>query len=177
MKVRIGKAVLSVVKGDITEQDVTAITNAANDRLWMGSGVAGVIKKKGGEDVEMDAMKQGPIEIGDAVVTKAGNLPQEYVIHAAVMGQDLQTSKDYIAKATRSTVRKADELKMKSVAIPAFGTGVGHFPAHEAAEAIIDNAVDALIESKNLEEVRMVLISDGICQIFEEQLKHKFSRR
>ncbi len=66
---------------------------------------------------------------------------------------------------------------MKSVAIPAFGTGVGHFPAHEAAEAIIDNAVDALIESKNLEEVRMVLISDGIRQIFEEQLKHKFSRR
>lgn len=177
MKVRIGSAILSIVKGDITEQDVTAITNASNDRLWMGSGVAGVIKKKGGEKIEMDAMKQGPVSIGEVVVTDAGDLPIDYIIHAAVMGQDLETNKDYISLATRNTIIKADEMKMKSVAIPAFGTGVGHFPAHEAAQAIIESAVSAIIDTKTLEEVRIVLVSDGIVNIFEEQLKHKFSRR
>jgi len=89
MEVRVGKARIRVVLGDITEQDTDAIANAANDHLWMGSGVAGAIKSKGGEEIELEAMKQGPIPVGSAVITGAGRLPQRYVIHAAVMGQKL----------------------------------------------------------------------------------------
>src|SRR3954447_11126572 len=89
---------LSVVEGDITQLDVDAIANAANDHLWMGAGVAGAIKRAGGEEIEREAMAKGPIEVGSAVATGAGRLHAQHVVHGAVMGQDLRTSPDLIAK-------------------------------------------------------------------------------
>jgi len=176
VEVRIRNAKLKLVIGDITEQDVEAIVNSANDRFWMGSGVAGVIKKKGGEQIELDAMRQGPVIIGEVVVTGAGTLPFKNIIHAAVMGQDLVTSKDAIENATENIIRKADELKLKSVAIPALGTGVGHFPAEESADAIIKYSIDGLLDTKHIQEIRIVLSSQGIYNIFEQKLRAKFSR-
>ncbi|MFP4459948.1 MAG: macro domain-containing protein [Candidatus Zixiibacteriota bacterium] len=176
MQVRIGNAVLKLIQGDITDEKVDAITNAANDRLWMGSGVAGAIKSKGGEEIEMEAMRQGPIEIGDVVVTEPGALQAKHVIHAAVMGQDLVTSSEAIQKATENTLKKADDMKLETVSLPAFGTGVGHFHAADAADAILDKAIDSLIEAKNLKEVHIVLIDKGIYDIFAAKLKKKFSR-
>jgi O-acetyl-ADP-ribose deacetylase (regulator of RNase III) len=82
MQVKIGKAVLRLFHGDITKLTVSAIVNSANDRLWMGSGVAGSIKQNGGDEIELSAMRQGPVEIGNVVVTDAGSLPAEHVIHA-----------------------------------------------------------------------------------------------
>jgi len=91
---------LEVVDGDIPALDVDALANAANDRLWMGAGVAGAIKRAGGEEVEREAVAKGPIPLGSAVVTGAGRLHARYVVHGAVMGQDLQTSADLIERTT-----------------------------------------------------------------------------
>jgi O-acetyl-ADP-ribose deacetylase len=128
---------LVVVEGDIAALDVDAVANAANDRLWMGAGVAGALKRAGGDEIEREAMAKGPIAVGDAVATGAGRLPARWVIHAAVMGQDLRTSADAIETATRRTLEVADELGAGSLALPAFGTGVGGFPLDECAGLMV----------------------------------------
>lgn len=129
---------IKLIQGDITEQDVDAIVNAANDHLWMGVGVAGAIKRKAGIKIEEEAMKQSPIPVGEAIVTNAGSLKAKYVIHAVVMGQDLITNEEYIRNATLNSLKRAKELKIKSIAFPAFGTGVGGFPTEKCAEIMID---------------------------------------
>jgi O-acetyl-ADP-ribose deacetylase (regulator of RNase III) len=131
---------LEVVEGDIAALEVDAIANAANDRLWMGAGVAGAIKRAGGDEIEREAVAKGPIAVGDAVATGAGRLPARWVIHAAVMGQDLVTSADAIRGATRRTLEVADELGAESLALPAFGTGVGGFPLDECARIMVAEA-------------------------------------
>jgi O-acetyl-ADP-ribose deacetylase (regulator of RNase III) len=128
---------LEIVDGDISALEVDAIANAANDRLWMGAGVAGAIKRAGGEEIQREAVAKGPIEVGDAVATGAGRLAARWVIHAAVMGQDLVTSAEAIRKATRRTLEVADELGAESLALPAFGTGVGGVPLDECARIMV----------------------------------------
>ena len=128
---------LVVVEGDIAALDVDAVANAANDRLWMGAGVAGALKRAGGDEIEREAVAKGPIAVGDAVATGAGRLPARWVIHAAVMGQDLRTSAEAIETATRRTLEVADELGAESLALPAFGTGVGGFPLDECAGLMV----------------------------------------
>ena len=129
--------VVVVVEGDIAALDVDAVANAANDRLWMGAGVAGALKRAGGDEIEREAVAKGPIAVGDAVATGAGRLSARWVIHAAVMGQDLRTSADAIETATRRTLEVADELGAESLALPAFGTGVGGFPLDECAGLMV----------------------------------------
>ena len=138
---KIGPLQLTVVLGDITEQATDAIVNAANNYLWMGSGVAGAIKAKGGEEIEREATKLGPIEPGHAVTTLAGRLKAHYCIHAAAMGQDLATSPDLITRATRSAMAEAARLGLDSVAFPALGTGVGGFPAEACARLMLAAAL------------------------------------
>jgi O-acetyl-ADP-ribose deacetylase len=128
---------LSVEEGDITALEVDAIANAANDRLWMGAGVAGAIKRAGGEEIEREAVAKGPIEVGEAVATGAGQLAARWVIHGAVMGQDLRTDADLVRRTTESCLRVADELGAESLALPAFGTGVGGFPLEECADVMV----------------------------------------
>src|ERR687896_900805 len=116
---------LEVVEGDITALGVDAIANAANNHLWMGAGVAGAIKRAGGEEIEREAVAKGPIAVGDAVATGAGRLAARHVIHGAVMGQDLQTDADLVRRTTRRCLEVAEEVGAESLAFPAFGTGVG----------------------------------------------------
>ena len=134
------RAALEVVEGDIAALEVDALANAANDHLWMGAGVAGALKRAGGDEIEREAVAQGPIEVGDAVATGAGRLAARWVIHAAVMGQDLRTSEAAIRSATRRTLEVADSLGAESVALPAFGTGVGGFPLDECARIMVEEA-------------------------------------
>jgi O-acetyl-ADP-ribose deacetylase len=141
MKTTVGKTALEIVAGDITDLEVDAVANAANTELWMGAGVAGAIKRVGGEGIEREAMSQGPIEIGQAVITPGHDLPARWVIHAAVMGPDLQTSGEAIAAATAAALACADRHKVHSLALPAFGTGVGGFPLYEAARIILAEVV------------------------------------
>ena len=131
---------LEVVNGNIVELEVDAIANAANDHLWMGAGVAGAIKGAGGAEIEREAVAKGPIEIGDAVATGAGSLPARHVIHGAVMGQDLSTDADKVPRTTKRVLEVADELGARSVALPAFGTGVGGFPLEECATIMVAEA-------------------------------------
>jgi O-acetyl-ADP-ribose deacetylase (regulator of RNase III) len=128
---------LSVVDGDIAALEIDAIANAANNALWMGSGVAGAIKRAGGDEIEREAVAKGPIEIGDAVATTAGRLSATWVIHGAVMGQDLFTDADLVRRTTESCLRVADELGARSLALPAFGTGVGGFSLDECAGTMV----------------------------------------
>jgi O-acetyl-ADP-ribose deacetylase (regulator of RNase III) len=156
---------LEVWQGDITTLEVDAIANAANNRLWMGGGVAGAIKRAGGEEIEREAVQQGPIEVGDAVATKAGRLPARWVIHGAVMGQDLQTSADLVRRTTESCLRVADELGATSVALPAFGTGVGGFPVGECARIMVD-AVRGH-EPRSVERVLFAVFGDDAKAAFD----------
>jgi len=128
---------LEVVEGNIAELDVDAIANAANNHLWMGAGVAGAIKRAGGEEIEQEAVAQGPIVVGEAVATGGGRLKAQHVIHGAVMGQDLRTNAELVAQTTRRSLELADELGARSLALPAFGTGVGGFPLAECAEIMV----------------------------------------
>jgi O-acetyl-ADP-ribose deacetylase (regulator of RNase III) len=144
---------LVVVEGDIAALGVDAIANAANDHLWMGAGVAGAIKRAGGEEIEREAVAKGPIAVGDAVATGAGTLAARWVIHAAVMGQDLRTSAGAISAATRRTLEVADGLGAESLALPAFGTGVGGFPLDQAAEIEADEVRSHLDSGSRLERV------------------------
>ena len=107
----LGQVTVEICEGDITAADVDAICNAANNHLWMGSGVAGAIKRRGGAAVEREAMAKGPVEVGSAVETTAGDLPYRYVIHGAVMGQDLRTDAESIAQTTQNCLNLADRLR------------------------------------------------------------------
>ena len=142
---------LQGVEGDITELDVDALANAANNELWMGAGVAGAIKRAGGAEIEQEAVAQAPIAVGQAIATGAGNLKAKHVVHAAVMGQDLQTSAELISRATRRTLEVADDLGAQTLAMPAFGTGVGGFPIERCAELMVTEA--RAFEPENLERV------------------------
>ena len=159
---------LAVVEGDITALDVDAIANAANDHLWMGAGVAGAIKRAGGEEIEREAMGKGPIAVGDAVATGAGRLPARWVIHGAVMGQDLSTDAEKVRRTTESCLRVADELGARSLALPAFGTGVGGFPLAECARIMVGAA--RAHEPRNLERVVFAVFGNEARQAFEREL-------
>jgi O-acetyl-ADP-ribose deacetylase (regulator of RNase III) len=159
---------LEVAEGDITSLEVDAIANAANNHLWMGSGVAGAIKRVGGEEIEREAVAQGPIEVGDAVATGAARLTARWVVHGAVMGQDLRTEAGLIRRTTQSCLRVADELGAKSLALPAFGTGVGGFPLDECARLMV-SAVRAH-EPRSLQRVVFAVFGDDAKHAFETAL-------
>jgi O-acetyl-ADP-ribose deacetylase (regulator of RNase III) len=159
---------LDVVDSDITALDVDAIANAANNRLWMGAGVAGAIKRAGGEEIEREAVAKGPIEVGDAVATNAGRLSAQWVVHGAVMGQDLQTNADLVRRTTRRCLEVADELGAGSLALPAFGTGVGRFPLAECAEIMVGEA--EAFEPQALERVVFAVFGNEAREAFESAL-------
>ena len=146
---------IKILQGDITELKVDAIVNAANNKLVMGGGVAGVIRKKGGKVIEEEAVKKGPIEIGGAVATSAGKLPSKYVIHAATMAMDFKTDEVKIRNSCRNALKIAEELKIKSIAFPALGCGVGGFPLLAAAKIMAQEAFRHIKENEavSLKEV------------------------
>jgi O-acetyl-ADP-ribose deacetylase len=159
---------ISVFEGDITSLEVDALANAANSSLWMGSGVAGAIKRAGGEEIEREAVAQAPIEPGDAVATSGGRLRARWVIHGAAMGPDLVTSAELIRRATRSCLQVADGLWARTLALPAFGTGVGGFPVDQAARIMAD--VVTAFEPESLEEVVFAVFGDAARDAFERAL-------
>ena len=159
---------LEIVEGDIAALDVDAVANAANDHLWMGAGVAGALKRTGGEEIEREAVAKGPIERGTAVATGAGRLPARWVVHGAVMGQDLRTDAGLVRRTTRSCLELADELGARSLALPAFGTGVGGFPLDECARIMVEEA--RAFEPRSLERVLFAVYGDEARRAFEQAL-------
>ena len=133
-------AELEVAQADVTKLEVDAIANAANTQLAHGGGVAGAISRAGGPEVQRESDEKAPIGLGEAVETTAGDMPARWVIHAATMELGGPTSGDIIERATRSTLAKAEELGCRSLALVAFGTGVGGFPLDEAARLMVGAA-------------------------------------
>ncbi len=164
---------LEVVEGDITDYDGEAVVNAANNHFWMGGGVAGAIKRKGGQAIEAEAMRQGPRPVGEAVITSGGTLKARYVIHAAVMGQDLRTNSSAILNATHSSLRLAESKGLGSLAFPALGTGVGGFPMRKAAEIMVTAAWEFLHGSKSLCRITFVLFGREAYSAFAEELTER----
>lgn len=168
---RIGSARIRLVRGDLTSLSTDAIVNAANDRLWMGGGVAGAIKRRGGAEIEREAVAKGPLPIGEAVATRAGRLPARHVIHTVTMGQDLTTSEPYIRAATRSALRVADALALRTVGFPALGTGVGGFPLDRAAAVMLEETRAHLQAGSSLTEVVFALYDESAYAAFASALE------
>ncbi len=170
---KIKNTTISVIKADITSLEVDAIVNAANNKLLMGGGVAGVIKKKGGQSIEDEAVKKGPITIGASIATKAGKLKCKYVIHSATMGMDFQTDEDKIRASCASALQCADELKIKSVAFPALGCGTGGFPLKGAAKIMAQEVLKFLRHTSpntTLREIQFCLFDDEAFKIFNKEI-------
>ena len=159
---------LEVHEGDIAAVEADALANAANDHLWMGAGVAGALKRAGGEEIEREAVARGPIPLGSAVATTAGRLPARWVIHGAVMGQDLRTDADLVRSTTHSCLELADGLGCRSLALPAFGTGVGGFALAECARIMVEEARS--FESQTLERVIFAVFGGEAYEAFSSSL-------
>jgi O-acetyl-ADP-ribose deacetylase (regulator of RNase III) len=160
---------LEVVEGDIAALEVDAIANAANDHLWMGAGVAGALKRAGGEEIEREAVAKGPIGLGEAVATGAGRLRAKHVLHGAVMGQDLRTNAELVRRTTTSCLELADELEVRSLALPAFGTGVGGFPLRECARIMVEEVRGH--EPISLEHVVFAVFGDEAREAFQDAVE------
>ncbi|MGH3675173.1 MAG: macro domain-containing protein [Mycobacterium sp.] len=149
---------IEVLQADVTKLDVDAITNAANTRLKHGGGVAAAISRAGGPELQRESDAKAPIGLGEAVATTAGDMPARHVIHAATMELGGPTSAEIIARATRSTLSTADELGCRSLALVAFGTGVGGFPLEEAAQLMVGAVRDH--QPRSLERVVFAVHGD-----------------
>jgi O-acetyl-ADP-ribose deacetylase (regulator of RNase III) len=162
---------VEVLDTDITKLEVDAIANAANTQLKHGGGVAGAISRAGGPEVQAESNEKAPIGLGEAAETTGGAMPCRWVIHAATMNLGGPTSAQIIRDATASTLRKADELGAKSLALVAFGTGVGGFPLEEAARIEIDEVFRYLgAGGSAIERVVFAVRGDEARQAFERAL-------
>jgi O-acetyl-ADP-ribose deacetylase (regulator of RNase III) len=171
-KTEIGKDVtmarIEIEQADITTLEVDAIANAANTELRHGGGVAGAISRAGGPTVQSESDERAPIGLGEAVATGAGEMPAKWVIHAVTMELGGPTSAQIIRAATASTLRVADELGARSLALVAFGTGVGGFRIDEAARIEVEEVERHLAEGSGLERV-IFAVADGRAKLaFEE---------
>ena len=163
-------ASVEVLEADITQLDVDAIANAANTQLMHGGGVAGAIARAGGEAVLRDSRANAPVGLGEAVETTAGEMPCRWVIHAATMELGGPTSADVIRRATASTLRRADELGARSLALVAFGTGVGGFPLEEAARIEVSEVRKHLDGGSELERIVFAVRGAEAREAFERAL-------
>jgi O-acetyl-ADP-ribose deacetylase (regulator of RNase III) len=160
-------AELEVMAADVTQLEVDAICNAANTELAHGGGVAGAISRAGGPAVQRESSEKAPIGLGEAVETTAGDMPARWVIHAATMELGGPTSAEIIERATRSALAKAEELGARSLALVAFGTGVGGFPVEEAAGIMVPVARE---HSGALERIVFAVHGDAAERAFRDAL-------
>lgn len=165
---------MDLIKGDITEVDADAIVNAANTDLRLGAGVAGAIRKKGGDVIQNECDEIGSIPLGQAAITGAGKLRARFVIHAAGMHPGGRVSPLSLRDCTLNSLLRASENNLRTIALPAIGTGVGGFPVKECARIMVD-AVLEFLEKKptSLERVYFVLFDDESLQTFDSYLKSK----
>ncbi|PIQ86906.1 MAG: hypothetical protein COV73_04040, partial [Candidatus Omnitrophica bacterium CG11_big_fil_rev_8_21_14_0_20_43_6] len=160
---------IKVMMGDITELRVDAIVNAANNQLLMGGGVAGAIKKKGGRIIEEEALSKGPLEIGQAISTGAGELAAKYVIHAATMGMDFKTDEVKIRDACKNALYAADQLKIFSIAFPALGCGTGGFALLASAKIMAQEVLKHLRQKNRcLKEIIFCLNNQEAFAVFKQ---------
>jgi O-acetyl-ADP-ribose deacetylase (regulator of RNase III) len=162
---------IEVLEADITKLEVDAIANAANTRLLHGGGVAGAIARAGGAAIERESRERAPVGLGEAVETGGGEMPCRWVIHAATMELGGPTSAQIIRRATANTLRRADQLGARSLALVAFGTGVGGFPVHEAARIEVEEVRRHTELGSRLERIVFAVRGAATRKAFEQALK------
>src|SRR5215472_12275960 len=162
---------IQFLKGDITDMAVDALVNAANTDLMLGGGVAGAIRRKGGAHIQEECDRLGPVALGGAAVTTGGNLRALYVIHAASMRLGGHTTAESLKLATHNTLERAEEKALKSIALPAIGTGIAGFALEECARIMITETLDHLKTRTSLEKIYFVLYDDAALQVFEDMYK------
>ena len=156
-----------IISGDLVEQDVDAIVNAANNDLVLGAGVAGAIRRRGGPTIQQECDARGPIRVGEAAITGGGDLPAHFVIHAASMGLGGIATSHALRSSMDHAFRLARENGVRTIAIPAVGTGVARFPMDECAIIMADCLRDAITGGWTPEEVRFVLFDEAAKGAFE----------
>lgn len=178
MELHIGRVKVKILQGDLTDQDVDAIVIGTNDRLWMSGRLGDLVKRKAGEDVETEAMKQGPMQIGDVAITSAGELKNvKYILHTVIMAQDLQPTEQSIELGIKNVIAKAESLGIRSLAVSAFGTGKAEVPPETSAKSMLKPLIDALLDTRKIEEVRFILHNEGIFNTFVQTTEELFSRK
>jgi len=156
-----------IISGDLVEQDVDAIVNAANNDLLLGAGVAGAIRRRGGPAIQQECDAHGPIRVGEAAITGGGDLPARFVIHAASMGLGGVTTSHALRSSMDHSFRLARENGVRTIAVPAVGTGIARFPMDECAIIMASSLRDALIGGWTADEVRFVLFDETAKRAFE----------
>jgi O-acetyl-ADP-ribose deacetylase (regulator of RNase III) len=165
-----------ISKGDITDMPVEAIVNPANTDLLMDSGVSAAIRRKGGERIQEECERLAPLRVGAAVVTTAGNLKALFVIHAAVIRPGEKTTAESIKLATRQILLRSEEKTIKSLALPAIGSGTGGFPVEDCAQIMLKAVLEHIRIRTSLEKIHFVLYDDTALKAFEEAFQ-KLSAR
>ena len=165
------KEKIRILQGDLTDQAVDAVVNAANNDLQLGGGVAGAIRRRGGMSIQDECDQIGAIPLGEAAVTGAGQLKARYVIHAASMRLGQATSEKNLRLSTRNSLLRASERGLRSVAFPAVGTGIAGFPLRRCAEVMLQEAAEHLGGETSVEDVRFVLYDAAAYQTFREVLE------
>ena len=160
-----------ITQGDITDADVEAVVNAANNDLVLGAGVAGAIRRKGGPAIQEECDRIGPIPLGEAAVTTGGNLKAKYVIHAASMHLGGTTTAENLEASTRNALLRAEEKKVRSIAFPAIGTGVAGFDTRRCAEIMLRVVANHLRGGTHVERVIFALFDSSTRQTFEQTWK------
>ena len=153
-------------QGDLTDMDTDAIVNAANNDLHLGAGVAGAIRRKGGEEIQRECDAIGSIPLGFAAITSGGKLKAKYVIHAASMGLGGLTNADRLRHSTAHSLRLASERSLKTIAFPAIGTGIARFPMQECSQIMLEEAARHLEGSTSLEAIYFVLFDEEAYNTF-----------
>src|SRR5260370_5494788 len=155
-----------IQQGDLTEMDVDAIVNAANNDLMLGAGVAGAIRRKGGEEIQRECDAIGSIPVGYAAITTGGKLKARFVIHAASMQLGGRTSADSLRRSAAHSLKIANERGVKTIAFPAVGTGIAGFPLEDCAEIMLRSAAQHLRNQTSLETIYFVLFDEPARDIF-----------
>ena len=172
---RTGGLTVDVLQGDLTEQDVDTIVNAANNDLILGGGVAGAIAQRGGPVIQAECRAIGPIEVGGAAITGGGKLKAPFVIHAASMRLGGRTSAETLRGSTRRSLEIASERGLRSIAFPAVGTGIAHFPLDDCARIMLEEVVRHGAHDTSLKEVRFVLFGDDADAAFRGEAERQLS--
>jgi O-acetyl-ADP-ribose deacetylase len=165
-----------ILRGDLVEQEVDAIVNAANNDLQLGGGVAGAIRRAGGPSIQQECDMHGPVQVGEAAITGAGKLRARYVIHAASMSLGGRTTRDSLAASIANVFRLAHQHHVQTIAVPAVGTGIAGFPIDECGRVMAECLERALREGWRVGEVRFVLRDEDSKRPFESAFWHVFRK-
>ena len=164
------KTRISLQQGDITDAEVDAVVNAANTQLQLGAGVAGAIRRKGGPTIQQECDAIGPVPLGEAALTRGGQLKASYVIHAASMHLGGLTSEKSLRDATLNSLKRATEKQLTSIAFPAIGTGIAGFPLDRCAAIMLEEVHKHLSGPTSLQQVSFVLFDAPALRSFQQVL-------